>query len=295
LKFAYPPVIMKKYAPPPERDPVPAMFVGDEEPPRAPVVSAKWKEAAATQPDDLSVMTKGEKMGSWVVMSPFLFVVGLSAVREWPRVSAAVMGGAVLYGLYGWALHWHAGKHLKLFRLTDEGITLTVRHRWGGKPRVTRIVWAEMRKYTEWQDADGAFLRVEDDFGGTILLKDHPARAAEFIRRFVEQAERHGVPSDALPPHPSMANEEKEDDPEVKKGLGCLFWFFGWGMINGLGDALGVQSDLTMVLAIGLPSLALYLWNLLDNSEVALRDRTSRKLMARLRRWLRIVLGIDVI
>jgi hypothetical protein len=269
------------------------MFVGDEAPPPAPMVPAEWKEAAATQPDDLSVVTRGEKMGSWVVMSPLVFVLGLSSVREWPRVGAALMGGAAVYGMYGWALRWHAGKHLKLFRLTDEGITLTVRHRWGGKPRVTRIVWAEMRTYTELVGADRAYLRVVDDFGGTILFNDHPARAAEFIRRFVEQAERHGVPSEAPPPPPWMKDEEeKEDDPDVKKGMGCLLWCMGVGMINGVGDVLGI-SDLTVLPSIALPSLALYLWNTVHDSDVALRDRTSRTLMARLRRWLRKVLDVD--
>lgn len=289
--------MQKKYAPPPERDRLPAMFVGDEAPPPAPVVPAKWKEAAAAQTDDLRIVTKGEKLGKWVLLSPFLFVWGLSTALRWPRVGVAMMAGAVAYGVYGWALHWHAGKHLKLFRLTDEGITLAVRHRWGGKPRVTRIIWAEMRKYTESLDAEQAFLRVVDDFGDTITLQDHPARAAEFIRRFVEQAERHGIPAESLPPPPWMENEEEEeeDDPEVKKGLGCLFWFMAGGMINWLGDALGVQSGLTTVLAIGLPGLALYLWNALHDSDVAVRDRTSRKLMARLRRWLRTVLGVDVI
>lgn len=287
--------VFKKQKPDALRDRPPAMFVGDEAPPPAPVVPADWKEAAGTQADDLRVVTNGEKMGSWVLLSPFLFVMGLTSVREWPRVGAAVMGGAALYGLYGSALHWHAGKHLKLFQLTDEGITLTMRHRWGGEPRVTRIVWAEMRKYTESVDADGGFLRVEDDFGGTIELKDHPTRAGEFIGRFVEQAERHGIPSETLPPRPSMANEEKEDDPDVKKGVGCLLWFMIVGILSGAGDALGISSEVTMLPVIGFSSLAVHLWNTLYDSDVALRDRASPKLMARLRRWLRKVLAIDVI
>lgn len=283
---------MKKYAPPPERDPVPAMFAGDEPPPPAPVVPAEWKEAAATQPDDLSLVTRGVKLHTWIG-SLFLILAGLTMVREWPRVGAAVMGIAALWGLYSLVSDWHSGNHLKLFRLTDEGITLTVRHRWGGKPRDTRIIWAEMRKYRESVDADWAFLRVEDDFGGTIELRDHPGRAAEFVRRFAEQAQRHGIPSVARAW--SKNDEEEEENPDVKKGLGCLFWLLGAMMINEVGDLLGVQSGLTTVLALALPGLALYLWNTLEDPEAAAEDRTSRNPMARLRRWLRTVLGFDAI
>ena len=85
--------------------------------------------------------------------------------------------------------------------------------------------------------------------------------------------------------------KKKHDPPSVRDRLPAMFV---GDEPPPPGDALGVQSDLTTVLAFGLPGLALYLWNTLNNSDVAVRDRTSRKLMARLRRWLRGVLGIRV-
>jgi predicted metal-binding membrane protein len=44
--------------------------------------------------------------------------------------------------------------------------------------------------------------------------------------------------------------------------------------------------------ALGLIVAGLYLWNTLDDPDVAQSDRTSQRLVARLRRWLRRVLDI---
>ena len=82
----------------------------------------------------------------------------------------------------------------------------------------------------------------------------------------------------------------------------------GWGLGGCMGYvALGIlglvfwrQRDMSSTqhamawVALGVIVTGLYLWNTLDDDDVAAADRDSRRLVARLRRWLRRVLGIRV-
>lgn len=71
----------------------------------------------------------------------------------------------------------------------------------------------------------------------------------------------------------------------VALGLGLVFWKQM--------EMSSTQHALAWV-ALGVVVAGLYLWNTLDDDDVARSDRTSERLMARLRRWLRRVLDIDV-
>jgi hypothetical protein len=290
----------KKYAPPPERDHLPAMFVGDELPAPAPMGA---NEASATHSGDLRVVTEGASMMRWVVLGPALLLVlitSMSVAGASPGEGGPLLGSAALCALLGWLGHRYAVKHRKELRLTDEGIVMEVRHRVDGEPRITRIPWTRMRVYTAVADAYQAFLYVVDDRGDTLTLNDVPARTSsqELIRRFVERAQRHGIAerpaSQAAPPaarnDDGTAATEYVEYPNT--GCGLYFGAASWILLSALGA--GIQDSVLGWLFVIVPLLTvgLYLWNTLHDQDVADADRTPLYPFGYLRRWLRRVLNI---
>lgn len=65
-------------------------------------------------------------------------------------------------------------------------------------------------------------------------------------------------------------------------------------MVSQLADKLALSAVQQGAAFAGI-ALAVWLWLTLTDDDVAYRDRTSRKLIARLRRWLRKVLRVRVV
>jgi hypothetical protein len=278
--------LKKKHDPPPVRDHLPAMFVGDEDPAPAPLASVQ-ANAAAAAPDDLRVVTEGLELGRWMVFGPLMLVglvTVLDAVGVLPGAGILAIGAAAAYALLIWVTDRYVVKRRKEFLLTGEGIVVEVRHRFSGTPHVTRIPWAEVRAYTASPDAGMPFLTVGGD-GDTVTLADHPARepVRRFIRQFAEQAQRYGI-AERPAPQPDFITEAWSDSE--MRGVGCFAWLLGIGLLSGVMQRLGVPDGLSIP-ALVLAGFGMYLWWTLDDSDVAATDRDSRRLIARLRRSLR--------
>lgn len=114
---------------------------------------------------------------------------------------------------------------------------------------------------------------------------------------------------DEEPPARAPAAEPRRaamlpEDPPLPEITG--YTHSGWGLggcmgyvaLGSLGLVFWKQVEMTATqhvlawVALGLIVAGLYLWNSLDDDDVARSDRTSERLMARLRRWLRRVLDI---
>lgn len=305
---------MKKYAPPPERDPVPAMFVGDEDRPAGPLVpadareaaemlQADAREAAEMLPTDLRVEMEGvtpHRVGfvGAGVLAVAVFAMGIfKNVVYLPTDTQAgafyaLLGGCALIGVLGYRLF---ARHHREYRLADEGIVLETRYGADRTPWVTHVPWTETADYTVSITPDAATLRVVSVRGYTLTLRDRPPRLStrELIRRFVEQVEHHRVA--ARPAHETAPPEDQGDSQASPAG--CMAALAGILVMAHLGDLFTFSPGQRGVAFAGLvlAGCVLYLWYTLTDDDLAYQERTSRKLMARLRRWLRKVLGIRVI
>jgi hypothetical protein len=292
------------------------MFVGDLEAPpappapRAPTLALRVPEpepqAAALLPQDLRVVVEGwssNRVPALAALVTVFLLVGL-AVQDAPspggRVSflAATVAVCVLVGWLGNRLFV---RHRGEYRLTDEGIELNVWHLVDRRPWVTRIPWTEIEHYTASIDHHGAVLRVDSVRGCTLLLRDRPPRLStrEFIRRFVDQAERHpravaAGPVSAVPAQEAEAVPPAEIPPQF--AVGCGYLTLGTvGMALQTAVELSTPQRVAGWTGLGVIGIAAFTWNQLTDSDLAHTDRASRKLMARVRRWLRRVLGIRII
>lgn len=278
------------------------MFVGDELMPTEAPVPAASQQIAAMLPEDLHVVVEGTSTNRL----PFLAVsLAAAAIMGWrlfdsmwlrPDLEQFVGGAAIAAAIAGLGAlaHRFFVKHRKEFRLTADAVVLEVWHRTDGKPWVTRIPWTEIEDFTVSIDREKAFLGVASVRGYTISLRDEPPRLTtrEFIRRFIDEAERH--PRAVRPAEiVSGPDDDVEHDFSV---IGCLgyavlaiFGVIGNSLLN-----ISAAQEVAAGVGVVVIALGLYLWNTLDDQDVAHRDGTSKRLMARLRRWLRRVLDIPV-
>jgi hypothetical protein len=296
----------KKHDPPPAADRLPAMFVGDEELAAAPVIPAQAlvagaREAAGMLPQDLRVVIEGTTthrvpfVGA-AVLAVAVFALGIFKntvlmpdVAQYRAFYTALLGACVLIGGLGYRLF---ARHRKEYRLADDGIVLNAWHGTDSRPWVTRIPWTEIEDYTVSLDGETLYLRVESVRGYTISLQDRPPRLStrEFIRRFMDEAGRHPR---AVRPEPVVSVPDGDIHHDIS-ATGCL----GYTLLTVVGmivsNLVEISSTQAAVgwVAVCVIVFSLGLWSTLDDYDVAVADRDSRRLIARLRRWLRRVLGI---
>lgn len=293
----------RKHDPPPYRTRLPAMLMGDEEPVAAPLVAASEKEAAAMLPDHICVVVEGTSRNRVPLLSAavlgtaalaygaFKTVMVMPGLAQYHAFFALMVGGGVVLSAFGYRRFI---PHRKEYRLADNGIVLEVWHGADLKPWTTRIPWTEIRDYAVSFDRETALLRVESVRGYTISLRDRPPRLStrEFIRRFVDEAERH-------PRAVRLAEVVSGPDDDVTHDIsatGCL----GYSALALIGVIfnnlveISVAQQVVGWAAMGVIGFGLYLWSTLDDYDVAHRDRTSKRMIARLRRWVRRMLNIPV-
>jgi hypothetical protein len=177
------------------------------------------------------------------------------------------------------------------YLLTAREIERRVYYGRGPRPSVTPIAWEEIASFREIDHADGVRLDVESATGIRISLRSDARRRAtrEFIRRFVAEAERH--PRAARP----------ADLPEVTGGVvrNALVLLGSTAVFATLGRTTGIElSPAAKVAGAALAALVgwgFFFWLTLGDSDVALRDRTSSTLGARLRNRVRGWLGMRVV
>ncbi|HEU4881411.1 MAG TPA: hypothetical protein VFT45_04170 [Longimicrobium sp.] len=206
-----------------------------------------------------------------------------------------LIGGPWLF--VAWLLHRDLVRRRREFRLVDDGITVEVTPLVVGAPRVTHVPWTEIADYTVSVDYEKAFLRVVSARGYTLTLEDRPPRLStrELIRRFVEQADRYPRAAEPSPrrkgaPFPDVTGEQ----PPILAGCLTLFALI---TVNSAVETFLDPSYAQKMAGFAVLSLILLgarLWWTLDDFDVAVADRDSRRLIAQLRRWLRRVLGIRV-
>lgn len=289
------------------------MFVGDLEPP-TPLVAASEREAAAMLPGGVRVETEGasaERLPLLLIGLLVLAFLGFGVAHStfpYPTTGerlaslGAIVGACAAAGAVG---HWVFVKHRKKFRLDDDGIVMEVWHRADGSPWVTRIPWTEIADYTVSVTPEAATLRVISVRGYTVTLRDRPARLStrELIRRFVERAEQYPR---AVRPAPAPAEDPGWVPPVLVGEQDTSTWGFLAYMgivvllmvgLPLLGSAAGVPEVPDRFRGAVLAAVVLlvggwHFWTALDDPDVAPADRDSRRLMARLRRWLREALGV---
>jgi hypothetical protein len=301
--------MFKKKKPDALRDPPPAMFVGDEEPLAAPPVPAEAlvagaREAAAMLPQDLRVVVEGATTHRVPFVGAAVLAVAVLALgifkntvlmpdeAQYRAFYTALLGACVLVGALGYRLF---ARHRKEYGLADDGIVLHVWHGTDRQPWVTHIPWTEIEDYTVSIDRETAFLHVKSVRGYVLTLHDRPPRLStrELIRRFIDEAGHHPR---AVRPERAVSVPDGDIHHDVS-ATGCL----GYSLLTGVGMVLNKLVDLpatqTVVgwVAVCVIAFCLSLWYTLDDYDVAVSDRDSKRLMARLRRWLRKVLEIRVI
>jgi hypothetical protein len=283
------------------------MFVGDEEP-FAPLVPAEAliagaREAAAMLPQDLRVVVEGTTTHRVPFVGAAILAVAVFALgifkntvlmpddAQYRAFYTLLLGACVLIGGLGYR---RFARHRKEYRLADDGIVLDVWHGTDSKPWVTRIPWTEIEDYTVSIDQQAALLRVKSVRGYTILLQDRPPRLStrEFIRRFIDEAGRHPR---AVRPDPvvSVPDGDVHHDISATGCLGYTLLAFVGMIFNNLVELSSTQTAVGWV-AVFVIVFGLRLWNTLDDYDVAVADRDSKRLIARLRRWLRRVLDIPM-
>jgi hypothetical protein len=302
----------RKHAELRDHEPLPAMLIGDEAlvPSPAAIVPAQASETASLLPGDLRVVVEGTTASRLPLLAAFLLLVVFFALgvfeSAWMmdtgnerRGSYALLAG--LCAVLGWLGHRVLMRYRKEFHLAEDGIAMEVWHPTDRKPWVTHIPWTEIEDYTVSVDREKAFLRVASVRGYTVTLHDRPPRLStrELIRRFVEQAERYPR---AVRPTPSAAEHPHwigESEPSVWEALAPIAtWFAVFVQLFILRATLDIELSPAQTLAIlaGMAAIffGLHVFTTLDDFEVALADRDSRRLVARLRRWLRRLLNIRV-
>jgi hypothetical protein len=287
----------RKHDPPPGRDRLPAMFVGDEEPLPQPLLPEMARETAAMLPQDLQVTVEGSTAKRLpLVLAGLLAVllgaVGIVTASDPYAFPLDILGGyavtvALCAGL-GWLTYRHLFRHRRQYRLTDGGIVLQVWRGTDPRPWITEIAWTEIAHYTASVDTGTLYLRVESVRGYTLSLQDRPPRLStrEFIRRFIEQAERH--------PRAVRAETGLEDSAPGLSPIalaGCAILTVAGVVLGGAADLSSRQTFSTVLWLVTL-IYGLRIWSMLDDADVAHRDQSSRRRMARLRRGLRRVLGM---
>ncbi|HEX6373845.1 MAG TPA: hypothetical protein VF006_33260 [Longimicrobium sp.] len=288
--------------------PLPAMFAGDGGavlPVSAPddIISPDEREIAALLPDGLRVVIEGTSTSRLLLIAAGLLVTLVLGVR-WtqgmyhPGEEILFVGGPC--AVLAWLAHRNLLRRRREFRLVDVGITVEVWPLAGGEPRVTHVPWAEIADYTVFVDNEKAHLRVVSARGYTLTLEDRPPRLStrELIRRFVEQADCHPRAAEPTPrrkgaPLPDVTGEQ----PPILAGCLTLFALVVLVVLSSAVETaldLSFAQEMTGLAALGMIALAVHLWWTLEDFDVAATDRDSRRLIARLRRWLRRVLGIRV-
>jgi hypothetical protein len=286
-----------------QEPPLPPMLAGDGRaalPASAPadLLSRGEHEIAALLPDDLRVVIEGSSTSRLLFIAAGLLgglALESSVMGEMYNLEGQVLliGGPWLF--VAWLIHRDLVRRRREFRLVDGGITVEVTPLVGGAPRVTHVRWTEIADYTVSVDDKKAFLRVVSARGYTFTLEDRPPRLStrELIRRFVEQADRYPRAAEPEPrrngsPFPDVTGER----PPIIGG--CLT---GFALIV-VGSAVetflepSFAQEMTGAAALGMIAFGVHLWWTLDDSDAAAADRDSRRLVARLRRWLRRVLRI---
>lgn len=275
------------------------MFVGDElSEPRLP---AQTQATAAMLPDDLCVVierTSGSRLLAIAASLTAAMALGFYGVN-WIDPDAGIGYAFVIGGVaaLAWLLHRDFVRRHREFRLRDDGIMVEVTPLVGGPLRVTHVRWAEIADYAILADAEKAVLRVASVRGYTVTLNDRPPRPStrEFIRRFAEQAERHPRAADPGPCGESSRLPDVTGERAPALG-GCLAFL---AITVGGGSAevflgLSYAQEMTAVAVVSLIAITVAFWLDLDDPETARSDAKSNRLFARLRRWLRRVLGIRV-
>jgi hypothetical protein len=289
-----------------DHEPLPAMLAGDGDAMPGVLVPPRESEVAALLPDDLRVVIDGTSIGGLLLIGGGLLaalaagVYGLEWMDPDPHLSLWLSDYTFLAAGIG-VLAWLAKRDLvrprREFCLVDDGIAVTVWPLAGGTPRVKHVRSNEIADYTVYVDHDRAYLRVVSARGYTLTLDERPPSLAarELIRRFVEQAERHPR---AAEPQPRRAGAPLPDvTGEREPVYGGLLAVGAFVVVSSVAETfldLSFAQEAGGFAALGVAALGLYLWWTLDDSDVALADRGSRRLVARLRRWLRRVLGIRV-
>lgn len=291
----------RKHAQVRDDEPRPATLPGDEEAAPLPVQA---HEAAIVHPDDAGVVLEGTSARRVLIIAAGLLAVlalGLywvdwidpypSLNRRLSDYAFAIAGCAAA----AWLVNRDFVRPRREFRLVDDGITVEVTPL-AGTPRVTHVRWREIADYSVSEADEEAFLGVVSIRGYTLTLRERPPRLSthEFIRRFVEQADRHpraaGPEAATADPLPDITGERKPIT------VGCV----GWIALLVLGSFAksylepSAAQMVTGAALLGVVTFGLSLWWSLDDPDVAALDRDSRRLVARLRRWLRRVLGIRV-
>lgn len=301
---------------PEHREPPPPMLVGDAMPAPGQLVPEQAQPAAAMLPDGLQVGIEGTSTDRAVVLAVGLLVLALLGLAvahstfPYPTTAERLASLAAIAGACGAAgavAYRTFIRHRKEYRLDEDGIVLEVWHRGESRPWVTHVPWAEIADYTVSVTPDAAMLRVASVRGYTLTLRDRPARLStrELIRRFIEQAERHPR---AVRPPPGMTEES---------------WFVLGPLVGEQDTSLRgflIYAGAAVLLIVGIPMLRLFLrvptvpdgtrnivlagvmlvtigwslWMVLEDPDRARADGHSRRPVARLRRWLRKVLGIRV-
>jgi hypothetical protein len=286
-----------------DREPLPAMLVGgDAAAPAAPaaLVAPQERDIAALLPDDLRVVIEGSSTSRLLLIAAGL-LGGLVLELYWMGGMYNLEGQVLLIGgpwaFVAWLLHRDLVRRRREFRLTESGITVEVSPLVPGEPRVTHIPWAEIADYTVSVDYEKAYLRVVSALGFTLTLEDRPPRLStrELIRRFVEQADRHPRAAEPQPrregwPLPDVTGER----PPILAG--CLI-VFALILVSSAVETIlepSFAQEMAGIAVLSVIGLGVHLWWTLDDFDVAVADRDSRRLVARLRRWLRRVLDVRV-
>lgn len=278
------------------------MFVGDE---LAESLPAQTQETAAVLPDDLRVVIEATSASRLLLIAVGLLValvLGVLGVKWiFPDDGARVTDYAFVatgVGVLAWLLNRDLVRRRREFRLLDGGITVEVQPVTAGPPRTAHIPWTEIADYTVLEDPEEAFLHVVSVRGYTLTLKDRPPRSStrELIRRFVEQASRYPRAVEA------RARAEGSRLPDVTgeraPALGGCATVFALVILSAATETIldpSFAQEITAFAALGVIAFGVHLWWTLDDFDVAVEDRDSRHLIARLRRWLRRVLNIRVL
>jgi hypothetical protein len=229
-----------------------------------------------------------------------VLVLGVRWTEGMYRPGEEVLFVGVPCAVLAWLAHRNLLRRRREFRLTDSGITVEVSPFVVGEPRVTRVPWWELADYTVAVDYEKAFLRVVSGRGYTLTLEDRPPRLStrELIRRFVEQADRRPR---AAEPKPAGGESRSPDVTGERPPIlaGCLTLFAVLALVitdSAIEELLdpSAAQQLVGLATVGALALGWHLWVTLDDPESARNDRESKKLMARLRRWLRRVLDVRV-